>query len=1064
MSPLPGTQILPIQFSGGLNSGVANFVLDQPYLDDAQNIVYNQIGQIDKRTGLTCISTNIQGGGNINAGFNITTFNNELCLFDGTNLYSYNKQNDTWINRGPAIATVNTQTRIINTKIATQSNPDCTSAANGISVYCWEDNRTIPLNSNGVRYSVINNNTNTSVLVDQLAWLSGSLPKVITDGYSQFYLCYQAAANTLLYNTIPVNNAFQVSSVANQIAVDGLVGADTVSIPYDAVIFNESGLDTLLVCYSAETGLKFNQQNFVLADGYGTINAVAMCLDSVGNIWVGFSNASDTYISCWNTVSGAFQAVLNPVSLNSLFPQPSVRIGMVEGLQAGSVNVTYEVPQSGNNNYFNNYTVDFQGNSNFIGQQRGLGLASKPFQYGNNIFINAVWQSSLQATYFTLCLTQGGSYQSAVAGEQQGIASAAATAFTVVSKHAPTNGGNYRSNPLLSQADTTDAGLTFLFAGQRKGPFTSYQNAQTANLGCAGYSVSFEDSDAFNNVSANNNLHLVGGIKKIYDGISCVEDNFNVFPELSDGYGCNMTLSTGGALSYNAETAPNLYQYLVVYEWTDNFGQVQRSGTSVANSISTTSIGQRANLTGPMLRFTDKVIPRSSVIISIYRTQLNLPIFYKITNDNAPLVNDITKDTWTFIDTQSDLDIGANENIYTNSQLANTAPPPCSLISLFQQRIMINNNEDPGVIWYSQNKFDESQYNTLALDFNTSFVEGVDSRLGNEITAIAVMDSYFVIFKETSIFIMQGDGPNALDTSGQFNDATLLVSDTGCNNQNSLVFITQTPNSPGGLMFNSNKGIYLFGRDESITYIGKPVERYNNLTITSANLLAQSNQVVFTTLEGTCLVYNYYFNAWSTWEGLPAVSATVWQDQLCILRPDGNVMIQDITNTVYVDTFPNNKVVPVKMLMTTPWLKFGGMQGYQSIYSGYLLGLLQGPHTLQIGVAYDNNPSTKKTTNIDSEVVDNRWASQPFWGALGTWGSNTFAGYQFQVNITNPRCQSIQLTFSDIDNPDETLQVGSPQYLQGSPGFSLVGLSFEVQAHASGFRLPANKKFGMGGK
>jgi hypothetical protein len=1059
---LPGITVVPITFSGGLNSGVAGFVLDQPFLEDAQNIVYNKVGQIDKRTGLSLLSTNIQGGGNIDAGFNITTFNNELCLFDGVSLYSYQEENDTWINRGAALASVNTQTRILNTKTATQSNPDVTSA-NNISVYLWEDNRQFPLYSNGVRYSVINNDTNTSIITDQLLWLNGSLPKAVTDGYQTFYLCYQASADSLFYNTIPVAQPFQMSSQFNPIAQDGALASDNASIPYDAVIFQ----DSLLVCYSSTSGLKFNQDSFILSDGYGTINAVAMCLDSSSNIWVSFTNASDTFVSCWQFSSGTFTPLLDPTSLNALFPQPCNRIAMCQGLQTDSVNLTYEVANSGNNNYLMNYTVEVKGNTNFIGQQRGLGLASKPFVYNNNVFINTVAQTSLQATYFTLCLTQGGSYQSAVAGEQQGVSSAAATAFTIVSKHAPSNGGNYRSNPLLSQADTTDTGLTFLFAGQRKGPFTSYNEAQTVNLGCAGYSTSFADSDAFNNVSANNNLHLVGGVKKIYDGISCVEDNFHLFPELANGYGCDIVLSTssgGGNLSYSSETAPNLYQWLVVYEWTDNFGQVQRSGTSVANSISTTQTGQKAILTGPMLRLTDKVASRSPVIISIYRTQLNLPIFYKITNDNAPLVNDITKDTWTYTDTLSDTQIGANENIYTNSQLANTAPPACSLISLFQQRIMINSNEDPGVIWYSQNKFEQDQYNTLALDFNTSFVEGVDSRLGNDITAIAVMDSYFVIFKETSIFIMQGDGPNALDTSGQFNDATLLVSDTGCNNQNSLVFITQTPNSPGGLLFKSNKGIYLFGRDESITYIGKPVERYNDLTITSANLLAQSNQVVFTTLEGTCLVYNYYFNAWSTWEGLPAISATVWNNALCILRADGNVMIQDITNTIYVDTFPGNKVVPVEMLLRTPWLKFGGLQGYQSVYSCYLFGLLQGPHTLQYQVGYNYNPSVKGATSTDSKLVDNRWGSLPFWGATGTWGSNTFAGYQFQVNLKQNRCESLQLTFFDTNNPSQTLQVGSPQYLQGSPGFSLVGLSFEVQQHAAGMRLPVGKKVGMGGR
>ena len=1048
--PFPGTVSIPIQFTGGLNSKIAEFTLDQPNLTKAVNVRYNQFGQLDKRAGFGTLSTDINGGGNISKGYQLTTYNEELLLLDGTNLYSYQDEEEVWINRGTAFATTNDQVRILNTKIATQKNPDATSS-NNISIYAWEDDRTKPTNTNGVRYSVINNDTQTLIVSDKLVFIGATHPKTITDG-TNFYILYNASQFSILYNTIPVNRPNTITAQYTSICSDGQPTIpNTQYIPYDAVIYNGN----ILVAYASTTGVNLGG---TIISPNTDVQTIGMCVDSNNNIWIAFSDTTNTYITCWTALANIFVAVLLPVVLTRFSTLPAVNLALIEDNNAGSCNITAEVAGA-NGNYINNFIVSPTiGEITFIGQIRSVGLASKPFRNGDNIFINTIYSSNLQSTYFTQCLTQGTGFESGTTNVQGNINSTIATSFAIVAKHSPQNGGTYRTNGILSQADSIGDN-EYLFAGQRKGPFTSFQNAETVNLGVAGYTIQFNSTDSFNNVSSNNNLHLVGGVKKIYDGISCVEDNFHVFPENSDGYGCSITLTSGGNLTYNPLTVPNQYQYVVVYEWTDNYGQVQRSGVSVANTIVTTATGQGTILTGPTLRLTEKISPRSPVCISIYRTQDTLPIFYKITNDNNPLVNDTTVDTWTFTDIQSDMQIGANENLYTGSQLSNTAPPACSLISLYQQRLFINSTEDKNVLWYSQNKFEQDQYNTLPLDWNTSFVEGVDSRAGNGITAIGLIDNNLAIFKETSIFILQGDGPNALLTNGQFNDAQLIVSDTGCINQNSLCFITQTPKLPGGLLFKSPKGIYLFGRDQSLYYIGAPVEKYNYLTITSANLLSKTNEVVFTSLEGICLVYNYFFDAWTTWENLPAIEATVWKDQLCILAPNGSVMVQDITGTVWSDTFVNKLVSPVQLTLTFPWIKFAGqgnLQGRAAVYNCVILGTLQGNHILQSTVAWDYNPSILQTSFVNSTVAGNRWGSLPIWGNNGMWGNNQFSNYQFQLNFRYPRgstgggVESLQITLSDI-NPDAT------------QGFSLNGLVFEVMGIAGNFIVPTGHLVGASG-
>ena len=1008
----PQTTVVPIRFEGGLNSKIASFKLDQPFLETCENGTFNLDGQIDKRPGFGLLSTNVQGGGNISAGSALTTFNGELLLFDGARIYSYQSSNETWIDKGAVFSTTNSQVRVLNTKAATQSNPDATTAGD-ISVYVWEDNRSYPPKANGVRYSVYNNATGTIVLSDQQLYSAGSRPKVITDG-STFFVYYAASSQSILGATIPVVAPGTVTTNLTSVVGDAQPSSGNQTIPYDVCLYQGAPL----LVYASQSGVKLGG-NVIAADLL--VQAIAVCIDSLGIAWVSWSSNTDTYVvACvFNTLSQLWLPVFPAKVLNPLAPQVSTTIALIEDLERGNVNLTSEqapghTAHEISSHWCNNYTVSPAGTVTFVGQMRGVGLASKPFRHGNNIFITSIAQSNLQATYLTRCLTQGLSYVPGTVNIQAANNTALATNFAIVSSHAPQNGGTYRTNSLLSEAGPASPGV-YLFAGQRKGPFSTWSNAAQVNLGCAGYLVDFGAANAFNNVQSNNNLHIVGGVKKIYDGISCVEDNFLLFPENDLGNGCVVSLQPGGNLSWN-NTNPSQYEWCVVYEWTDNHGQVQRSAPSIAIAATTGAAGQEAVLIGPTLRVTEKVQARSSVIISIYRTQANLPIFYKVTNDANPLVNDPTVDSWTFTDTLSDQDIGANENLYTGSQLANIAPPPCSLISLYQQRLMVNSTEDRDVLWYSQNKFDQTQYSTIALDFNSSFVEGVDSRGGNAITAIGLLDSNLAIFKESSIFLLQGDGPNALDTSGQFNDAFLLVSDTGCVNQNSLVFVTQTSSSPGGLLFQSPKGIYLLGRDQSLTYIGAPVERYNGLTISSANLLARTNEIVFTTEEGTALVYNYFFNAWSTWATLPAVDACVWGGSLCLLTETGAVMVQDATGTVYADSHPNNVTYPVSLTIRTPFIKLSGMQGYQSIFGCYLLGTLQAPHVLQVSVAYDYNPSVQGNALINSTVAGaGRWGGLPIWGSNGSWGNGTlFSNYQFQIGVNNPRCQSIQYTFQDV--------------------------------------------------
>ena len=489
------------------------------------------------------------------------------------------------------------------------------------------------------------------------------------------------------------------------------------------------------------------------------------------------------------------------------------------------------------------------------------------------------------------------------------------------------------------------------------------------------------------------------------------------------------------------------YQYIICYEWTDNFSQIQRGQPSIANTVnlvSSQTTGFGVILQVPTLKITDK----NNVSIAIFRTAIlagGLPssIFYKITSDANPLINDPTVDYLTFYDTTfetSDSQIQSNETLYTSQQLFNSAPPSCNLISNYQTRLMLSGMEDPNIIWTSQDRFELDNYNTIPIEFSPLLIEGVDP-VGGAITAIHVLDGNLIIFKEDTIFIMSGDGPNANATNGSFSNATKIPSDAGCINQNSIIEIPGNQFNSGGLMYQSSKGIYLFDRGQINSYIGQQVEQYNNLTITSAELLNDTNEVIFISKEGIILCYNYLFNRWSTWSWIPAVDSCIWNDKLVLLQSNGTILVQ--TPTLYSD---NGKLI--SRTVQLPWLAFAGLQGYQSVMSATLLGHYLSPHVLRISTCYNYNPTPTEPIDISSTVISNLFGMQSFFGEAPNFGGGNFTPYQFQVNFAYPYCQSISLIIKDVplDNIDQ--------------GSILSNINFRVGIFNDPVRLPAKNKFG----
>lgn len=1000
-------QLIPIQMGGGVNTKPDPKQLPAGQLLTLQNGIFTKQGQISKRSGYDILNTTIEGGGSMTAGTELANYKNELIAFDGNYMYSYLTTTGNWSNRGTAISVITEDKDIIRSSSNQQINPDM-AFLNGMEVYAWEDSR------GGIRYSVLDSATKAFAIADA-SLAAGYQPKVVAF-QNQIFILYTDLNSQIFYQTVNPYNPTVVTS-ATTIVTDGY-NSVLGGFGYDASVIG----DKLVVAYqggSPNTGAirffyldaAFNKSGatnvetrvgFAAVDGYrGSLNVVG---DISNNIWISWSTGganSDTQ----KILTSAFSYNSNLLLASTMIDQ-TVRSNLLAGIESVTANTLLLFYQGENPLPYNTVVryaiITLTGSVTINNTIRSQGIGSKPWKYNNNIYLNTTYQSTLQSTYFTYVIAQ----------------TTLNTNPVVIAKHCPSTGGGLSTNNMCPNTAIISAGI-FKFANLTSGKIFSEANTVSSLLGVNSTRITFTPSNNFVNTVQSNTLLFVGGILQGYDGVSATELGFNLYPENISASPSN----TDGFLSTGT------YQYIVEYQWTDNWGQIHRSSPSVPISVNVTATNH-VFLQGPTLRITQK----NKVNVVIYRTQANATLFRRVTSITAPLINDPTVDSWSFTDILSDQDISANELDYTTGGvLANIAPPSNSIITTYNDRVFLSGLSDKLSMWYSQTTVDNSANNTIPPQFSDELTIAVDPK-GGDITALGLLNQALIIFKYSHIFSLQGNGPNPTGANNDYADATLITSDVGCVNPNSVQIM------PDGLMFQSAKGIYLLDQNVNLHYIGAPVEDFNNYTITSAVLDGTANQVIFTTSQGTALVYDYLFEQWSTWTNHYAQDAVIWNNKLAYIRSNGQVYLQNPNK--YMDGSS-----PIYLSWTLPNLSFAGLQGFQRVYRVYLLGTFKSKHTLDVAVAYDFNTNYTQYSTINASANVSTWGSDPTWGQSATWGGQ-YQIYEFRVDFNIQKCTSIRIRVSD----NQTSSYGE--------GYAISSVVFGVGALPGGNRLPTTNTYG----
>lgn len=482
-------------------------------------------------------------------------------------------------------------------------------------------------------------------------------------------------------------------------------------------------------------------------------------------------------------------------------------------------------------------------------------------------------------------------------------------------------------------------------------------------------------------------------------------------------------IPSGGVIS-----AVNYY-YSNVYTWTDMQGLTHRSAPSIPVPVTTSGSASTGIITvnTPTLRLTSKI--SNPLIIENYRWSVATQEYTLVNTAAMPVINSTTIDSVSFVDTSPDSQVVGNLPLYTTGGVVpNTNGPASDVMCLFDTRLWQLDSENPNVLWVAKQSISGTPVEmSTRFKINIPPTTGSEQSLGNA-RCIFPMDDKLVIFFQSGIQYINGVGPDSTGATsigcalGNYSQPVFVTSSVGCTNQASIVLTAK------GLMFQSEKGIWLLGRDLSTSYIGDAVESSNAEVVTSAVSIPQSTYVLFTLDTSTMLMYDYYYNQWGTFNGVHAVSSCLYRGVHAVLDTYGRVGQQ--TADLYLD-FGN----PVLLSFITGWLNLAGIIGYQRLYEFLLQANYLSPHFIQVGIAYDYNPSplqgglispNNSSGSVPTVATNNFGDPVPVGGAQSQ--------YPWRVHAKKQLSRSFQISISEVY--DGTQSNGSTVVPSGA-GFTL---------------------------
>lgn len=1022
-------QPISINFSQGVDTKSDPYQVPIGKFFTLQNSIFDKAGRLTKRNGY---ATNIAALPNT-LQTTLTTLNNNL-IATGSNLYAYSQDTSQWLNQGnvqPVQLSVQPLVRVS----TSQSSPDTAIASNGLACLVYVDN-------SAAYYQVSDSSTGQQIVSRTALPATAANPRVFILG-QYFFITFMAtvsAAAHLQYVAIPISAPSSPTAATD---IDTTVSSITtgydgyVSTLNSTIYLAWSGSGTTIrMRYIQAQGLIIS--GAVTVGGSHTATLMSVTTDdskafvSTPIVWISFwdsgsSNGySAAYSSTLSTVVLAPTQIITSLTIKEITSVATNKLLTVIYENLNNYNTTGAYPVSSvKTDFLSKITVTQTGT--VTGPTiilRSVGLASKAFiaPSGTIYFLSTYGEintqnsntTSDQPTYFLTDSTGA-----------------------ITMRLAYSNGGGYEASQVLPTI-TLSNGIYYtpylikdFLAAVNKGtalpsgtPTNGIYTQTGVNL--AKFSINTVGQHSSEIAGA---LHLTGGQLWEYDGVRPVEHGFHVWPD-----NVASATATGAGGITNGD-----YYYSFTYEWTDNAGNLHRSAPSIPLKQTTTTSSSTNTLYVPTLRLTYKLSPNPVRIVG-YRWSVAQPVYYQFTSISSPTLNDPTVDYVTITDTNADSSILGQTLLYTTGGVIEDIAAPASIDSaLFKNRLFLIDAEDPNLLWYSKQVIEAVPVEMS--DLLTLYIAPTSGAQGSTgaMTAISAMDDKLIIFKKDAIYYLTGTGPDNTGAQNDFSDPIFITSSVGCANPNSIVLISN------GLMFQSDKGIWLLGRNLDTQYIGAPVEQYNSNAVLSAQSIPTTNQVRFVLDNSTMLMYDYFYNQWGVFSDVLGISSTLYNNLHTYLNSQG-LIYQESPNT-YLDGS-----VPVLLSLTTSWIPIAGLQGYERFYFANLLGTYYTPFKLNFQIAYDYNSSPQQSIIVTPDNYSLPWGGEAQWGSGGNWGGGPGNVFSARIFPSKQKCQSFQVSINEIYDPSLGAAAGQ--------GLSLSGLAV-VAGIKKGYRTQrASNSFG----
>ncbi len=974
---------LQINFAKGLAGGQDPNQVPAGNFLRLENTMFDVGGRLTKRPGFPAL-TNLPDANSTT----LTTLNGNL-LATGTQLRAYSSETNSWLNQGK-LQPVDFRTSALVRTSNSQTTPDSAVTEAAAQYYQISDTNTGQI--------IVAKTALPATAVCARVFLLGRF-FVIT------FLATVTATPHLRFIAIPTANpsspgtATDISTTVSSLAAgyDGIVANNALYVAYDA---SDIGGAIRVNKISSTLGVS----SPLVIPTY-TASLITVTADTSGNspiIWIAGYETGGPSAFC-TAISASLVSILAPTAIIGAVTVNELTSAAINGVFTLFYQVTNTVSALGSvrSDYVNARTCTQTGTlGTAYTVARSVGLATKAyFGTATDIYLGLAYGQALQPTYFISDVTGN-----------------------IVAKFAYQNGAGYATTQVLPSVSSY--GNVHSFAYLLKDLLVSVNKTQGAATSSGVYTqtgVNLAQVGINTNLQSNSeiggSLQLTGGFVWQYDGVKPVELGFHVYPE---GLAASTTTTTGSMI-------PQQYYYSFCYEWTDAAGQLHRSAPSVpvGQLVPAGTNTNKNTINVPTLRLTYKT-GNNVVRLVGYRWSTAQQSYYQFTSISSPSLNDTTVDYVAVVDTLADASILGNTLLYTTGGvLENTGAPASTTTTLFKNRMWVIDAENRNLLWYTKQVLSNTPVEFT--DLQTLYVAPTAGAQGatGDCTALAALDDKLIIFKQSGIYYLTGSGPDITGANNDFSDATFITAAVGCENPSSITL------TPQGLMFESQKGIWLLTRGMATQYIGADVQAQTGVaSVVSAITPPGYNEARFSMDDGSVLVYDYYYGQWSSYRGVSNISSTLYNTRHTVLKSSGRVLQQQ--PDTYIDD-----TAPVLLSFTTSWLTIVGLMGLQRAYYFTLLSNYKTPHRLAIGVAYNFNPSLQQQLTLTPSNVNISYGSDTLYGGSSPYGGVSDVE-QFRVFLTQQKCQSLSVTVSELYDSSQGVAAGA--------GLTISGLNFAMGA------------------